>query len=88
LTSPQIEGYDVVMDKEPIRKYDSNGNGKIIHCKYSTGLEQWWEYDSNGNLIRYKDGHGREDWYWEGNLTTDPIRILMLATQINSKVPQ
>ena len=69
---------------EPIRTYDSNGNE--IYYKYSTGLEQWWKYDSNGNLIRYKDSHGRVDWYWGGKWTKDPVKILLLASQIHSKV--
>jgi hypothetical protein len=71
---------------EPIREYDANG--KCIHYKDSSGFEQWWEFDSNGNCIYYKVNNGFEAWYWEGKKTEDPVKILLLNSQLHSKVPQ
>lgn len=34
--------------------------GKLIHYKDSDGYEYWKEYDSQNNLIRYKNSVGRE----------------------------
>jgi hypothetical protein len=69
-------------------EYDSNGNE--IYRKYSGsgGYEYWCEYDSNNNLIHYKNSDGGEEWHYEGKLTNDPVKILMLATQLYSKVSQ
>ena len=67
-------------------EYDSNG--KIIHFKDSDGWEQWREYDSNGKYIHFKNNDGLEGWYWEGKPTTDPIKILLLSSQIHSEIPQ
>jgi hypothetical protein len=46
-----------------IRTY--NDKGELIHCKYTCGLEVWWdcdeesyEYDENGQLIRVRDNKG------------------------------
>jgi YD repeat-containing protein len=64
-------------------KYDSNGN--CIHSHASDGVEWWREYDSNGNEIRYRDSYGNEEWYWEGEEIKDPVKILLLATQLYSK---
>jgi YD repeat-containing protein len=67
-------------------EYDTNG--KCIYSRDSNGYECWWEYDSDGNYIHYKSSEGFEKWYWEGKVTKDPVKILMLATEINSKVSQ
>ena len=37
-------------------------NGSRIHMKRIEGDELWIEYDSNGNLIHYKDNDGNE-WF-------------------------
>jgi YD repeat-containing protein len=68
------------------QEFDTNGN--MIHYKDSSGYEYWCEYDSNGKEIHYKDNKGYERWYWEGKITKDPIKILLLASQLCSKVPQ
>ena len=39
-----------------------NENGKLIHSKYSNGLELWYEYDTNGNQIHHKNSRGFEIW--------------------------
>jgi YD repeat-containing protein len=65
--------------------WEYDANGKLIHFKTSNGYEQWHEYDSNGNEIHYKVNNGFEAWYWEGEPTTDPVKILLLATQLHSK---
>ncbi len=44
-----------------IEEYDGNGN--LIHLKYSNGQEKWNEYDDKGNKIHYKDSSGSEEWY-------------------------
>jgi YD repeat-containing protein len=67
-------------------EYDSNGD--LIHFRDSHGFENWWEYDSNGNRIHFKTNNGLEQWFWEGRVTEDPIKILILETQLHSKVPQ
>jgi YD repeat-containing protein len=67
-------------------EYDSNG--KLIHFKTSDGVEYWHEYDANGNYIHFKNSDGFEEWFWEGKLTEDPIKILLLNSQLCSKVPQ
>jgi YD repeat-containing protein len=63
-------------------------NGKCVHYKDSTGFKQWWEYDTNGKFIYTKTSDGEEIWYWEGQLTKDPIKILLLSTQVHSKASQ
>jgi YD repeat-containing protein len=68
------------------KEYDSNG--KLIHYKNSSGYEEWWEFDSNGNQIHYKTSSGYERWYWEGKITKDPIKILILETQLHFKASQ
>ena len=70
----------------PVKEYDSNG--RLIHVKYSYGFESWREYDSNGKEIHYKNNIGLEQWFWEGKETDDPIKILILASHIHSKVTQ
>jgi YD repeat-containing protein len=67
---------------------ERDSNGKLIHLKDSNGYEAWWEYDSNGNAIHYKNNNGDEVWSWDGELTKDPVKILLLASQLHSKVPQ
>ena len=32
------------------------------YAKYSTGYEQWYDYDKNGNMIHFKDSDGYEQW--------------------------
>jgi hypothetical protein len=72
--------------KETIREYDSSG--KCVHYRDSNGNEEWYEYDANGDEIHYKSSGGFERWYWEGKPTKDPIKILILASQLHSEVPQ
>ena len=35
---------------------------KIIYKQSSQGIEEWHEYDPNGNKIHYKDSNGVEEW--------------------------
>lgn len=35
---------------------------KIIYKQSSQGIEEWHEYDPNGNEIHYKDSNGAEEW--------------------------
>jgi hypothetical protein len=71
---------------EIIRTCDSNSN--LIYYKDSKGYEVCAGYDSNNDLIYYKSSTGREEWYWEGVSTKDPVKILLLASQLHSKVSQ
>jgi YD repeat-containing protein len=66
------------------REYDSNG--KEIYYKDNRGFDCWYGYDSNGNHIHSKASDGFEVWYWEGEETEDPVKILLLASQLHSKV--
>jgi hypothetical protein len=68
---------------EEWHEYDANG--KCIHYKNSGGYEWWREFDSNGNQIHYKNNKGDENWYWEGKVTDDPVKILLLSSQLHSK---
>ncbi len=44
-----------------IRKYDKRDN--LVYYRYPDGLEIWWEFDENNNLIHTKDSEGlREVW--------------------------
>jgi YD repeat-containing protein len=73
-----INGYE--------RWYEYSPNGNRIHYKDSNGREWWYEYDSKGKLIHYKNNRGIDNWYWEGKETKDLVKILLLASQIHSKV--
>jgi hypothetical protein len=64
------------------RKYDSNSN--CIHYKGSSGHEWWQGFDSKGKCIYFKNNNGVESWYWGDKETSDPIKILLLATQVHS----
>jgi YD repeat-containing protein len=64
-------------------EYDSNG--KCIHSRESNGYEWWRKFDSDGKEIHYKTSTGFEQWFWEGKETRDPVKILLLASQIHSK---
>jgi YD repeat-containing protein len=70
------------------RWHEYDANGKLIHYKNSDGYEYWREYDSNGNCIHFKNNYGLEGWYWEGEITKDPVKILLLASQLHSEVTQ
>jgi hypothetical protein len=70
--------------KKLIFEFDSDD--RLIHYKDSDVYEFWREYDSNGKCIHYRNNKGDEDWYWEGKITKDPVKILLLASQIHSKV--
>jgi YD repeat-containing protein len=65
------------------REYDSKG--KEIHYKDNYEFEYWREFDSNGNCIHYRDSEEFERWFWECKETKDPIKILLLASQLHSK---
>jgi hypothetical protein len=67
-------------------EFDSKGNQ--IHYRNSDGYEEWWEYDFHGDEIHYKNNDGCEAWYWKGEPTKDPVKILLLSTQVHSKASQ
>ena len=35
----------------------------MSHRKKSTGVETWYEYDTNGHLIHERTSEGYEHWY-------------------------
>jgi len=42
--------------------YDEQGR-KIYERNEKTGIEEWYEYDEQGNVIHWKDSSGNEEWY-------------------------
>jgi YD repeat-containing protein len=63
-------------------EYDSDG--KCINIKDSSGYKRLLEYDSNGKCVYYKGSDDLEAWFWEGKPTTDPIKILLLKSELCS----
>lgn len=41
--------------KKEYEKFEYNENGDRICTKDSTGLEKWFKYDENNNLVYYKN---------------------------------
>jgi len=58
-------------------RYDCNGD-RIIYGKESNGLERWYEYDDNMNLIHVNSSSGYDLWHDAcGNMIQETCKMVM-----------
>lgn len=67
-------------------KIDTNARGQPTHIKYSNGVNEWFDYDENGKIVKYVssrifDKYRRKKGYYEnvnGKLTWTSLIALAI----------
>ena len=42
---------------------EKNENNQVTHRVYDDNVEEWHEYDANGNRVHYRNTYGYQSWY-------------------------
>lgn len=68
-----------VSNRGEISEYEYNSKGRLIRAKYPSGLEEYWDYDYQGELVHYKNSFSDEYWIIDKMRVDRPYLDRLLA---------